>query len=183
MTEISQTEQILKICASLKDADIDYSKKELGSDKKNTENKNSDKLFIIPFKEENSKKLPNVNHFEGKLPFEQNRFNDDPFHDFSKQEINSFETNEYKINKFNDNKEPRLNYMNQQEDYVVYRKPIKNIDQGAEKKDPMVWDPPEDKIRSNFFIYIYLDNNNKVVKNPSSKKNPPISNKKSSGNK
>ncbi len=82
------------------------------------------------------------------MPFEQNRFNNDPFQDFTKHEINSFDPNEYKIKSNNENKEAKLNYMNQHQDYVVYKKPVKNIDPVPEKKDPLVWDPPEDKNKS-----------------------------------
>ena len=40
------------------------------------------------------------------------------------------------------------------ENVVVYKKPVSNSN-NIEKKDPMVWDPPEDKVnnKSNSVLY------------------------------
>jgi katanin p60 ATPase-containing subunit A1 len=45
----------------------------------------------------------------------------------------------------NNNNKDLIN-LNNQENFMVYKKPSSNARESVEKKDPLVWDPPEDKI-------------------------------------
>lgn len=227
-SEIAHTIQILEICKNLKN--FDYDKKQMEDSNANIKkNKN---LLVIPFdskeKIPQQKKLPNVNYFGGKLPFNQTKENEDPFDDFKKGEINALgkdlndvnvnnrnnPTNRYCkendesiqssniLNSFCKNAKDDNSFMltnnvnssnnqinidkkydnalnknlgfnnnniNNEENYVVYKKPVNNSNNNvnninSEKKDPMVWDPPEEKVVNN------RKSDNKIGRNAPPKK-------------
>lgn len=75
------------------------------------------------------------------------------------------------------------NSSNVDENFVVYKKPVNNINVEKKEKDPMVWDPPEEK-RGNIFLNNFLVN--KPIRNggnPIKRSTPPRINRKVNGNK
>ena len=170
--EIKQTMQMLNVCNALKNVQIDCDKKqseEIPINKENlivipaTDKKSIDKID----------KMPNIKHFGGKQPFQKDQPIDDIFEDIRKANnvINQLENDlpKGKINKnlnnrYNDketgpqnqDKKIQNRNINSNEDkskeipenFIVYKKPVNNIsnnDLEKEKKDPMIWDPPEEK--------------------------------------
>ena len=144
-SEIKHVVQIYDVCTSIKNDNFDYSKKQV----EEVNNKKNENILIIPVNDKEKKhKIPNIQHFGGKMPFN----NDDPVDIFKKDEGNGNiyhdEKDDYR-NLRKDNKPKENNDIDN--NYVVYKKPEK-INNIVEKKDPMVWDPPEEKIekKSNY---------------------------------
>jgi katanin p60 ATPase-containing subunit A1 len=144
-SEINQIIQIFEVCNSIKNDYFDYSKKQI--EESNQKNKHNENLIVVPMAD-NKKKIPNVQHFGGKLPFGMGK-EEDPFENFKKEEINGLGNdliNDFRNNNMDDygyvqNKQVKPN--NEDFDnYVVYRKPHMVE---KKEKDPMVWDPPEEK--------------------------------------
>jgi hypothetical protein len=161
-SEINQIIQIFDVCNSIKNDYFDYTKKQV--EESNQKNKRDENLIVVPVVDKERKpKLPNVQHFGGKMPFGVDN-NDDPFADFKKNDnfngvsndlINEFRKGENNNNNnnnfddfggFNNNKQHRNRSQDDYDDYVIYKKPSVNNDK--KDKDPMVWDPPEEKPKS-----------------------------------
>ncbi len=165
-SEIHDVSKIMQICSSFK---IDFENK---AKDKNTENNNN--LILRDYLDNNNNNIPkekpknvnsnnNVNEkkwerFGGKQPF--SHMNDDPFE-------NNFNNEIYQ--KRNSNKKIEDN------NFVLNKKaPSEDKKEG---KDPMVWDPPEDKINRNQNKAIAKPRQSNpqvkpVVKNPASNINP-----------
>jgi len=128
-SEIYQVSQILETANSFKNEPEKVEKK----NKEETKVINRDDININ-INVNNQKKLPNLNHFGGKLPFNQNNNNNnnDIFDNFKDMKNDYMNVNYDKIN----------NNHNKNEDFVIHRK---SISTEKNEKDPMVWDPPEEK--------------------------------------
>ncbi len=130
-SEITSIAQLYEICKSIRTYQFEYGKKQV----EESNLPKNDNLIVVPM--ENKKKIPNVQHFGGKMPFSKD---DDPFENYKKEDNFDFRNDEVRVNRKESNNKPKEDEI----DYV-YRKPEKIIKE-VEKKDPMVWDPPEEKI-------------------------------------
>jgi katanin p60 ATPase-containing subunit A1 len=152
-SEMYQIIQIFEVCNSIKNDYFDCSKKQV--EESNQKIKQSDNLIVVPFVEpKDQKKLPNVKHFGGNMPFGMNR-EEDPFEQLTKNDANDL------INEFKNGNFQQVAYSKQMknEDEVnyVYQKPKCEIKKEIPEKDPMVWDPPDEKQR-----YKPISNKNNV---------------------
>ncbi len=129
-TEISSIAQLYDVCKNIRTCQFEYGKKQV-EESNIPKNEN---LIYIPA-ENKKNKIPNIQHFGGKAPFSKD---DDPFENYKKDDI-EMKYEEIRVN--------RKEIKPKEEDIVdyVYRKPEK-VNNIVEKKDPMVWDPPEEKI-------------------------------------
>ena len=89
--------------------------------------------------------MPNVSHFGGRKPFEQNQFKDDPFDEVGKSD--DFKDGNDLIRNYDNGKQHKKVQSNKGfDDGVDQNYVVDNKKKGyGEKKDPMVWDPPEKK--------------------------------------
>lgn len=175
-SEIAQTLNIYEICKNITNENIDLDKKQPEEEV----NRNKENMVVFQsndYKEKKPKRV--IQHFNGKLPFGQNMENEDPFDEFKKDENNNVakDLNDIKMenrapdmrhnkikqnfNRQKENRErkvDRSDQKNNEENFVLMKKQVSNNNQ--EKKDPMVWDAPEEKQekqerhanKSSFFI-------------------------------
>ncbi len=142
-SEIASIAQLYDICKNIRTYQFEYGKKQV--EESNTPK--NDNLIYIPI-ENKKNKMPNVQHFGGKSPFSKD---DDPFDNYKKEDnnnINEFRNEEVRnIARKESNNKPK----DEDIDYV-YKKPEK-INNVVEKKDPMIWDPPEEKFEKKSKIF------------------------------
>jgi hypothetical protein len=157
---------MLNVCNALKNVEIDCDKKQSEEISVNKEN-----LIVIPATDKRPcDKMPNIKHFGGKQPFQKDQPVDDIYDDIRKANnmVNQLENDigKGKINKNLNNRYNEKEIASQDkkiqkgpnedkskespENFMVYKKPVNNIsNNNLEKKDPMVWDPPEERNKSN----------------------------------
>ena len=147
---------------------IDYEKKQTENEQVKKQAKD---VIVISHSERNSKKVPNINHFGGKMPFGQSKEINSLGNGNNINNLNNNEEKEVKVVKNNNryqnnnissardvvNTDRKVDNVldqmsrennlinNTPENYVLYKKPVSNNNLNIEKKDPMIWDPPEDK--------------------------------------
>ncbi len=89
-SEIAQTKQILEVCKTLKNADFNYSKKQVDTDEISQRKLKEDNILVFDMSSSGKRKTqPNVSHFGGVRPFNNgNNTIYDPFNPFANDEIN-----------------------------------------------------------------------------------------------
>jgi hypothetical protein len=137
-SEITSIAQLYDICKNIRTCQFEYGKKQVEES-----NIPRNDMIYIPA-EVKKNKMPNIQHFGGKAPFSKD---DDPFENYKKDDNIEMKYDEMRVNR----KESKP----KDEDFVdyVYKKPEKINNNVVEKKDPMVWDPPEEKIEKKSIIY------------------------------
>jgi hypothetical protein len=140
-SEIASIAQLYDICKNIRTYQFEYGKKQV----EESNIPKNDNLIYVPI--ENKKKIPNVQHFGGKMPYSKD---EDPFENYKKEDNNEIRNEEVRnIVRKESNNKPK------DEDIVdyVYKKPEK-INNIVEKKDPMIWDPPEEKMEKKSKYYL-----------------------------
>ena len=114
----------------------------------------------------NQKKMPNFAHFGGK-PF-QNKNNNDPFENMNDIRNDYMNVNYDNVNQNNNNRNNHLGNNNKSNDEISNNR--KKESSSVEKKDPMIWDAPDDKINRNNYKPRQNPVNNNYNKQPAGRK-------------
>jgi hypothetical protein len=84
-SELSQTIDAYESCKLVKNCIFDYDKRMIDSE--SNSNKKNSNLIIVPFAGGEKKRINNLDHFGGKLPFERDNNRNDPLDYFSENNI------------------------------------------------------------------------------------------------